>query len=127
MDISELLLNQAAAGGAAGPKAEAVGLRHDADSDFSDEKRKKVARDFESVFVHELLKSMAETIPDSDTADQSSKQIKSMYWSHMAQAIADKGGLGFWKDIYNSMAPAGPEAAGLQHNQDVRQILDKSA
>ena len=126
MDISELLLNQAAAAGAAGPKAEEAGFRHEADTDLADEKRKKVATDFESVFVHELLKSMAETIPDSDTADQSSRQIKSMYWSYMAQAVADKGGLGFWKDIYDSMAPVGSEAARVQSNQDVRHILDKS-
>jgi len=126
MDITELLLNQAVAGGHTGKSAEAGGLRNGADIDFADEKRKKVATDFESVFIHEILKQMEETIPDSDTADQSSKQVKSMYWSHMAQAIADEGGLGFWKEIYGAMGPAGQEAAGQQHNQAVRQILDKS-
>jgi len=126
MDITELLLNQAAPGGHAGKSAEAGRFRGGADIDLADERCKKVARDFESVFIHEILKSMEETIPDSDTADQSSKQVKSMYWSHMAQAIADKGGLGFWKDIYEAMGPASQETAGQQHNQAVRQILDKS-
>jgi len=126
MDISELLVNQAAAGGQAGKTAEACGLQAGADIDASDERRKKVARDFESVFIHEILKRMGDTIPGSDMADQSSKQIKSIYWSHMAQAIADEGGFGLWKNIYEAMGPAGSEAAGRQQNQAVRQILDKS-
>ena len=128
MDISELLLNQAAAGGQVGKVAEAGGLRAgaDADIDVADERRKKVAKDFESVFIHEILKRMEDTIPASDMADQSSKQIKSMYWSYMAQAIADRGGFGLWKNIYEAMVATGSEAGGEQENQAVRQILDKS-
>jgi len=126
MDISELLLNQAAAGGQVGKVAEAGGLRAGADIDVADERRKKVARDFESVFIHEILKRMGDTIPASDMADQSSKQIKSMYWSYMAQAIADRGGFGLWKNIYEAMLATGSEAAGQQENQAVRQIVDKS-
>lgn len=128
MDISELLLNQAAAGGQVGKVAEAGGLRAgaDADIDVADERRKKIARDFESVFIHEILKRMEDTIPASDMADQSSKQIKSMYWSYMAQAIGDRGGFGLWKNIYEAMVATGSEAGGQQQNQAVRQILDKS-
>ena len=126
MDISELLLNQAAAGGQVGKVAEAGRLRAGADIDVEDERRKKVAKDFESVFIHEILKRMEDTIPTSDMADQSSKQIKSMYWSYMAQAIADRGGFGLWKNIYEAMVATGSEAGGQQQNQAVRQILDRS-
>jgi len=123
MDISELLLNQAAADPAVGKSA---GPGAGVDIDVADERRKKVARDFESVFIHEILKRMEDTIPASDMEDQSSKQIKSMYWSYMAQAIADRGGFGLWKNIYEAMGATGSEAAGQQQNQAVRQILDKS-
>ena len=126
MDISELLLNQGVAGVQVGKVAEPRGLGAGADIDVEDEKRKKVAKDFESVFIHELLKRMEDTIPESDLEDQSSKQIKGMYWSYMAQAIADRGGFGLWKNIYDAMGATGSGAAGQQDSQAVRQILDKS-
>jgi Rod binding domain-containing protein len=123
MDISELLLNQGVAGVQVGKVAKASGLGAGADIDVEDEKLKKVARDFESVFIHELLKRMEDTIPESDMEDQSSKQIKGMYWSYMAQAIADRGGFGLWKNIYDAMGATGSEAAD---SQAVQPILDKS-
>ena len=126
MDISELLLNQGVAGVQVGKVAERGGLGAGADIDVADEKLKKVARDFESVFIHELLKRMEDTIPESELEDQSSKQIKGMYWSYMAEAIADRGGFGLWKHIYDAMGATGSEAAGQQDSQAVRQILDKS-
>lgn len=126
MDISELLLNQGVTGLGVGKVAKPGGLGAGADIDVEDEKLKKVARDFESVFIHELLKRMEDTIPESEMEDQSSKQIKGMYWSYMAQAIADRGGFGLWKNIYDSMVATGSEAAGQQDSQAVQQILDKS-
>jgi Rod binding domain-containing protein len=88
--------------------------------DFEEEKKKKVARDFESIFIHQILDKMKDTIPKSDLEDSSSEQIKSMYWSFMAQAVADKGGFGLWEKIYEDM----PKNIGEQINQ---QNLDVSA
>ncbi len=126
MDISELLLNQGVAGVGVGKVAKPGGFRAGADIDVEDERLKKASKDFESVFIHELLKRMEDTIPDSGMEDQSSKQIKGMYWSYMAEAIADRGGFGLWKNIYNSMTATGSRAAGEHDSQGVRQILDKS-
>ena len=126
MDISELLLNQGVTGVQVGKVAEPGGLGAGADIDVEDEKLKKVARDFESVFIHELLKRMEDTIPESEMEDQSSKQIKGMYWSYMAEAVADRGGFGLWKNIYDAMVTTGPGAAGQQDSQAVQPILDKS-
>ncbi len=131
MDISELLLNQGVAGVQVGKVAEPGRLGAGADIDVEDERLKKAAKDFESVFIHELLKRMEDTIPDSGMEGdgmegEMTKQIKGMYWSYMAEAIADRGGFGLWKDIYNSMVASGPGAAGQQDSQAVRQILDKS-
>ncbi len=126
MDISELLLNQDIAGVGVGKVAELRGFAAGADIDVEDERLKKASKDFESVFIHELLKRMEDTIPDSDTEDQTSKQIKGMYWSYMAEAIADRGGFGLWKNIYEAMRSTGSGAAGQQDGQAVRPILDKS-
>ena len=126
MDISELLMNQGVAGVEVGKVANLGGLGGGADINVEDERLKKAAKDFESVFIHELLKRMEDTIPESDTEDQTSKQIKGMYWSYMAQAIADRGGFGLWKNIYDAMGATGSEAAGQQDSQAVQPILDKS-
>ena len=77
--------------------------------DFDDEHRKKVARDFEGIFIHQLMDKMKETIPESDLEDSSSKEIKSMYWSFLADAVTAKGGLGLWENIYATMR----QSAGL--------------
>jgi Rod binding domain-containing protein len=83
--------------------------------DFEEEKKKKVARDFESIFIHQLLNKMKDTIPESDLEDSSSKQIKSMYWSFMAQTVADKGGFGLWEKIYEAMPKNGKEQVNQQN------------
>jgi len=137
MDISELLLSQPVAAEGVGKPGGAIRQGAGVDIDVADERRKKVARDFESIFIHQILKRMKDTIPESDMADSSSRQIKSMYWSFMADAIADKGGFGLWKQIYEIMPKAGPdgakeagaapvEAGREQESQVNRQRLDKS-
>ena len=85
----------------------------DGNVDIEDMHRRKVARDFESIFIHQIIDKMKETIPESDLADNSSKQIQSMYWSFLADAIAEKGGFGLWKQIYEQMPKSSQAAAQL--------------
>ena len=60
----------------------------------------KAAKDFESVLLHKLLQEMARTVDDSPLLeDSASKQVKDMFWYYLAQDLADKGGLGLWKQI----------------------------
>ena len=122
MDISELLVNQGIGGGQIGNTAGVSRLRGGGGIDFEDERRKKVAKDFEAVFLKELLKKMEDTIPDSGMEGETTKQIKSMYWSYMAQDIADKGGFGLWKNIYENM----PGSGSKQPDQSAHQIQEKS-
>ena len=84
--------------------------------DLEDEQKKKVAKDFESIFIHQLMDVMKDTIPESDMEDGASKQIKSMYWSFMAQAVADGGGMGMWENIYDQM-PKGNLAKAVENAQ----------
>jgi Rod binding domain-containing protein len=81
--------------------------------DIEDMHRRKVARDFESIFIRQIIDRMKETIPESDLADSSSEQIQSMYWSFLGDAIAEKGGFGLWKQIYEQMPKSSQAAAEL--------------
>jgi Rod binding domain-containing protein len=89
----------------------------DASIDYDEEEKKKVAQDFESIFIHQLLETMKATIPDEESEDVAAGQVKSMYWSFMADAISDQGGLGLWKDIYKSM-PKDTDASNAQQGSE---------
>lgn len=74
-------------------------------------KKMKVAKEFESILVGQLMNQMKETIGESGfLEDGSSKQIKDMFWSFLADDVGSKGGFGLWKNIYKSMSPDQLEA-----------------
>lgn len=81
--------------------------------DPEQEKRKHVAKQFEAVLLHQMMKTMKATIPESGLFDDSTtNQYQDMFWSFLAQDVGEQGGLGLWKQIYNSMPkeiPAGGE------------------
>lgn len=67
----------------------------------SEEKKKQIAKDFESVLLGKLLDEMKNTIADFGfEKDGASEQIHGIFWLYLARDIADKGGFGLWKDIY---------------------------
>ena len=121
MDISELMFNRSIR--QTDIAADRVSRLKNDRIDFDDEKKKKIARDFESIFLSQILDKMKDTIPDSEDEDPSAGQIKDMYWSFMGQAIADEGGLGLWEQIYKDifvnrtgMNPDGNDTAAQQKN-----------
>ena len=68
---------------------------------ISDEKKKQIAKDFESVLISKLLDQMKNTIEDwGFEKDEVSKQVHGIFWLYLAQDIANNGGFGMWKDIY---------------------------
>ena len=83
-------------------------------------KKKQFAKDFESVFINKLLDERQNTIGDwDDEKDGASKQIDGLFWLHLARDIADKGGFGMWKDIYQFLADSenkNPTAELLDEN-----------
>ena len=75
--------------------------RPDKAGETSDSKKVQVARDFESVFLTKLLDEMKNTIGQwDDEEDAASQQVQGLFWMYLARDIADKGGFGLWKDIY---------------------------
>ena len=67
-----------------------------------DEQKKQLARDFESVLLTKLFDQVQESIGgwSLEEEDTASQQVQGLFWLHLAQDVADKGGLGLWKDIY---------------------------
>ena len=68
----------------------------------------KTAKDFESVLVGRMLEEMRKTVGSGGlTEDPASEQVTDVAWSGLARDLADKGGLGLWKDIVRQMGRAG--------------------
>jgi Rod binding domain-containing protein len=75
-----------------------------------DLKNEQAAKDFESVLLHKLLQEMANTVDESPLLDEGAGQsVKDMFWYYLAQDLADKGGLGLWKQIAARQGYAGAE------------------
>ena len=74
----------------------------------SQAKEIQAARDFESVLITKLLDAMKSTIGDWGLErDGASEQMQGIFWLYLAQGIADAGGFGMWKDIYQSLQNPG--------------------
>jgi Rod binding domain-containing protein len=74
---------------------------------ISEEKKKQAAKDFESVLLDKLLNEMKNSIVDWGLEkDATSKQTEGIFWLYLARDIANNGGLGLWKDIYQFLSHA---------------------
>jgi Rod binding domain-containing protein len=68
---------------------------------IQEEKKKQTAKDFESVFIYKLLEEMKDTIGDWGLEkDEASSQVQGIFWLCLARDIANSGGFGLWKDVY---------------------------
>jgi Rod binding domain-containing protein len=116
LDISEVIFTQGIFGQPESAKEPEL------PAELEQERRKKIARDFESIFIRQLLETMKNTIPESDLEDSSSKQVKSIFWSFLGDAVAEKGGFGLWEAIYENMN----RYDGVAQDQSGPTILDES-
>jgi Rod binding domain-containing protein len=95
MDSAKLILTE--------PVSPPVPLEHLQKSglkNVSEEKKKQIARDFESVLINKMLDEMKNTIGDwGFEKDGPSNQVQGIFWMYLARDIANNGGIGLWKDI----------------------------
>ena len=81
----------------------------------------KFAKNFESVFIGKLLDEMKKTVVNwDDEKDGTAEQMDGIFWMHLAQEMGDKGGLGMWKDIYQSLNAS-------ENTNNATESLDHSA
>ena len=72
----------------------------------------RAAQDFESVLLHRLMSEMQNTVPESGLLESGvGDQVRSIFWFYLAQDVADKGGLGLWKDLYRQWSRQAAQAA----------------
>jgi Rod binding domain-containing protein len=67
----------------------------------TDKEKMQLAKDFESVFLSRVFDQVRESIGNwGMEEDGASRQIQGLFWSYLAQDVANKGGFGLWQDIY---------------------------
>jgi Rod binding domain-containing protein len=90
------------------PPSQLDNIRTSGIDNASDEKKKQIAKDFESVLLNKLFDEMKNTVGDWDSEeDGASEQIQGIFWLHLARDVADNGGLGLWEDIYKFIKDSG--------------------
>ena len=67
----------------------------------TDKKTEQAAKDFESVLLTKVLEGMENTVSQFSAEDKEagSEQVKGLFTLFLARDMADKGGLGLWKDL----------------------------
>jgi len=101
MDIGKLILT-----GAVSPPAPLENLTKI--DGVSDEKKKQIAKDFESVLINKLLDEMKNSIGEwGFEKDGACKQIQGIFSTYLSRQIANNGGFGLWKDIYQFLTDLG--------------------
>jgi len=127
MDIAKLILTGAVSpptplpntAGKQMPPTPAVERPEQANS-MPDAKKVQVAKDFESILLNKLFDEMRNTIGQwGSEEDGTATQVQGIFWWYLSQDVANKGGIGLWKDIYNYLTrPNQADTAG--------ESLDKS-
>lgn len=86
----------------------------------SDEEKKQLAKDFESVLLSKLFEEVKNSIEDSGFDDDvAADQVHGMFWSYLAQDVANKGGFGLWQDLYQQFqAMEGADAGDGSVNEE---------
>ena len=110
MEAMKLILNQPITKPALLDVQKTTDGLHDAD------KKEEYSKKFEAVFIQRLFEEMKNTVVNWDEEkDGTSQQIDGLFWMKLAEGIADKGGFGMWKDIYQHFTKLeqADSAAGL--------------
>jgi len=95
-----------------------LSVRSPQDNSISEAKKEQVAKDFESILLTKLLDEMKNSIVDWGLEkDATSKQIHGIFWLYLARDVANNGGLGLWKDIYQFLSDS-EQANTVQKTED---------
>jgi Rod binding domain-containing protein len=87
-----------------------------------DEQKQRIARDFESVLLGKLFDQVQASTGGwgLEEEDAAAPQVQGLFWMHLARALADQGGLGLWKDIYQYLRQMnGAGAAGAAIDEEL--------
>jgi hypothetical protein len=108
MNRSDIALTASAITSGALDQAAGTGLARKVDKAQSSDatfaiakKTEQAAKDFESVLLTKVLEGMENTVSQlsADDKEAGSEQVKGVFTLFLARDMADKGGLGLWKDL----------------------------
>ena len=108
MNGSDIALTASTVTSGALDQAAGAGLSRKADNiqssdvtSATDKKTKQAAKDFESVLLTKVLEGMENTVSQFSAGEEEagSEQVKGLFTLFLARDMADKGGLGLWKDL----------------------------
>ena len=107
MDGSDITLTASTVTSGTLDQAVGAGLSRKADNvqssgatSATDKKTEQAAKDFESVLLTKVLEGMENTVNQFSTEEEAgSEQVKGLFTLFLARDMADKGGLGLWKDL----------------------------
>ena len=69
-----------------------------------EQKKEQIAKDFESILLSKLLDEMKSSIGDWGFEESAaSEQIQGIFWLYLGRHLANNGGLGMWRDIYQTL------------------------
>ncbi len=112
MDISRTMLTEAAGPPEILPNVKGM-------ESAPDEQKKKLARDFESLLAGKLLDEMGNTVGDwGEEDDQAFGQIKGIFNLYLSQYVGGNGGLGLWREIYESLSRLQQKGGGQSQAVD---------
>ncbi|MBN1796312.1 MAG: hypothetical protein JW804_06535 [Sedimentisphaerales bacterium] len=85
----------------------------------SEDKKKHIAKEFESLLLNRVLEQMNNTVGQWDNdQDAAIGQIRGIFNMYMAEHISDNGGFGLWKDIYKSLTQMQQELASAERSEN---------
>ena len=73
-----------------------------------DLKLQKAARDFESIFIAQVIKAMEKTVPKSDLQGSANTLPSMLFSTTIGKAVADQGGVGLAEMIYRALKARDP-------------------
>jgi Rod binding domain-containing protein len=112
MDISNALFTEQISPPERLPKVEGI-------ENASDEQKKKLAKEFESLLVGRILEEMNNTIGDwGMEKEQAFGQVKGIFNTFLAKHVGDNGGFGLWEEIYESLVRMGNKVSNQTTTMD---------
>jgi len=88
---------------------------------MDDLKKRELAKDFEALLVTQLFKEVKASVDASSfDEDPGSDQIHGMFWSFLAEDVADKGGFGLWQEFYEQLKD-------MEGGSRAGELMDKEA
>jgi len=79
-----------------------------------DAKKWKVAQDFEAMFIHQMLKSMRNTVPKDEDMSSGRRIFTEMLDEQIANTASRTGSFGLAQIIYKELDPKPDQASGKQ-------------